>query len=30
MAVADFTQLELFANPIETGAVSCITANFDL
>jgi len=30
MAVADFTQFEFFANPIETGAVLCVTANFDL
>jgi len=30
MAVADFTQFEFFANPIETAAVLCITANFDL
>ena len=28
MAVADFTQLEIFATMIETGAVLCITANF--
>jgi hypothetical protein len=28
MAVADFTQFEIFANLIETAAVLCITANF--
>jgi hypothetical protein len=28
MAVADFTQFEIFMNLIETGAVLCITANF--
>jgi hypothetical protein len=27
MAVADFTQLEIFANMIATGAALCITAN---
>jgi hypothetical protein len=28
MAVADFTQFEIFANMIEAGAMLCITANF--
>jgi hypothetical protein len=28
IAVADFTQFEIFASMIETGAVLCITANF--
>jgi hypothetical protein len=28
IAVADFTQFEIFANMIETEAMLCITANF--